>query len=314
MNDEKAIHIRLKRLREKRGLSQKAAAEALSIHHSTLSKYESGKRSVHPDHFPRFANLYGVTTAEIIDGTDLQESPEMLVSVPLKRPFKGPLNVFTLGLYIAIFALMHATLFIDSVRLSAYAFLIAIATLLYHGYHFFIHHPSQRTSVTLSKTRTVYYELSEKTMPLRRMKFEVIGAYVLGLMSLMVPFATLFTFADESLAEGDVIILGLLFMANLGMIVYILFAIIVNRAIKARFENAQLNMQFNAIKFIVMKCLSVLTFLMLMVMTSMHIHETDPSLAFSVAMVVSLHFYLLFTYGAAHSVIKLYGKMIFATG
>ncbi|MEX0803599.1 MAG: helix-turn-helix transcriptional regulator [Candidatus Binatia bacterium] len=63
-----AIGERLRWAREQAGLSQGQVARILDYHRPTISQIEAGKRIVRPDEIGRFAEIYGVKEAWILQG------------------------------------------------------------------------------------------------------------------------------------------------------------------------------------------------------------------------------------------------------
>lgn len=68
---------RLRELREARKLTQQEVAKLLDIDHTTISRHESGSRSLSPGDIQKYARLYKVESYELfIDPKDLQEENE----------------------------------------------------------------------------------------------------------------------------------------------------------------------------------------------------------------------------------------------
>lgn len=57
----------LKNLREKRGLTQKEIADAMSIDTSTVTKWETGESRPRADKLPEIAKLLGCTIDDLFD-------------------------------------------------------------------------------------------------------------------------------------------------------------------------------------------------------------------------------------------------------
>jgi len=65
---------RLRELREARKLTQQEVAKFLDMDHTTISRHESGSRSLSPEDIQKYARLYKVESyALFIDPKDLQE-------------------------------------------------------------------------------------------------------------------------------------------------------------------------------------------------------------------------------------------------
>jgi len=62
--------VRLREVREKRGLSQKELAELTGGHVSNLSYYESGRRIPSLELFVKIARVLGVSTDYLLGNTD----------------------------------------------------------------------------------------------------------------------------------------------------------------------------------------------------------------------------------------------------
>lgn len=67
---------RLKKLREKIGLTQKFVAEKIGVKNNTLSSYESAKRQPDFQTLKKLADLYEVSIDYIITGNESSNSPD----------------------------------------------------------------------------------------------------------------------------------------------------------------------------------------------------------------------------------------------
>ncbi|BCC50910.1 MULTISPECIES: helix-turn-helix domain-containing protein [Bacillaceae] len=67
---------RLKKLREKIGLTQKFVAEKIGVKNNTLSSYESAKRQPDFHTLKKLADLYEVPIDYIITGNEFNNSPD----------------------------------------------------------------------------------------------------------------------------------------------------------------------------------------------------------------------------------------------
>ena len=73
----KILKNRLRELREACKLTQQEVAKLLDIDHTTVSRHESGSRSLDPEDIQKYARLYKVESYELfIDPKDLQEEDE----------------------------------------------------------------------------------------------------------------------------------------------------------------------------------------------------------------------------------------------
>ncbi|MBQ2914351.1 MAG: helix-turn-helix transcriptional regulator [Clostridia bacterium] len=62
--------MRLRELREERGLTQQAIAELLSVKQNTYSQYENGRRQLPIDMLIKLARFYKVSTDYILELED----------------------------------------------------------------------------------------------------------------------------------------------------------------------------------------------------------------------------------------------------
>ncbi len=62
------IAVKLRILREERGLTQKEAAELTNVSHWTLIALESGKRDPYMPTVTKIARAYGVPIEELVEG------------------------------------------------------------------------------------------------------------------------------------------------------------------------------------------------------------------------------------------------------
>ena len=67
---ENVLGNRLRKLREKRGLSQKEAAKRFGISNFALSRYENGTANPDPDLIARFSEFYEVSTDYLLGRVD----------------------------------------------------------------------------------------------------------------------------------------------------------------------------------------------------------------------------------------------------
>ena len=72
--------MRIKKIREQRGLLQKELASALGIGQNTLSQYEGGKRQPDYETLCKIADYLGVTTDYLLGRSDVPYPPEMPAS------------------------------------------------------------------------------------------------------------------------------------------------------------------------------------------------------------------------------------------
>ena len=63
-----AIAVKLRDLREQRGLTHKEAAELAEVSHLTLIRLESGERPPYMPTVTKLAKAYGVSLAELVEG------------------------------------------------------------------------------------------------------------------------------------------------------------------------------------------------------------------------------------------------------
>jgi DNA-binding XRE family transcriptional regulator len=62
-----AIALKLRVLREERGLTHKEAAELANVYHETLIDLESGKRTPYMPTVTKIARAYGVSIRELVE-------------------------------------------------------------------------------------------------------------------------------------------------------------------------------------------------------------------------------------------------------
>jgi len=67
-SNQKQLAGRLKWAREQAGLSQGQVAQKLGVHRPTMSQIEAGDRNVRIDELDKFAEIYGVDKAWLLDG------------------------------------------------------------------------------------------------------------------------------------------------------------------------------------------------------------------------------------------------------
>src|SRR5438045_1686826 len=61
MSDDLSFRARLKRLRQRRGLSQRALAEQVDVSEETVRSWEAGRRRPGPDTVVKLATVLGLT-------------------------------------------------------------------------------------------------------------------------------------------------------------------------------------------------------------------------------------------------------------
>jgi transcriptional regulator with XRE-family HTH domain len=69
-NNNNVLAIRLKKLREKSGLTQKKVAATFGLTNFQLSRYESGQSNPDPDLIAKFADFYEVSADYLLGLTD----------------------------------------------------------------------------------------------------------------------------------------------------------------------------------------------------------------------------------------------------
>lgn len=79
-NNNNILGMRLKKLREKSGFTQKKVAAAFGLTNFQLSRYESGQSNPDPDLIAKFADFYEVSTDYLLGLTD-NPQPKKSVTV-----------------------------------------------------------------------------------------------------------------------------------------------------------------------------------------------------------------------------------------
>ncbi len=79
-----SIHERISRMRKEFGYTQLEIAEKLEIPQSVVSAYESGGRRFHAEVIANFAELFGVSTDELL-GIEKPTQNSQRISVPLVK-------------------------------------------------------------------------------------------------------------------------------------------------------------------------------------------------------------------------------------
>lgn len=85
------IGNKLKALREKMGLSQKAFAEKYEINSNTLASYELEKREPNIEMLIKFSKIYGVSVDYLI-GNDMPRLNDYEIAISKYGPFRETLN------------------------------------------------------------------------------------------------------------------------------------------------------------------------------------------------------------------------------
>lgn len=70
----RVMRMRLKELREERGLTQREVAAVLFCNQRTYSDYERGRTGVPVEVFKQLADFYGVSVDYILGRTDVKET------------------------------------------------------------------------------------------------------------------------------------------------------------------------------------------------------------------------------------------------
>lgn len=84
MTDAKALGDALRQARDRRGLSQQHAADALGLARSAVSNIEAGVRTVSAAELRKLAELYGVDVADLLNADDRINDP--VVMLPRRLP------------------------------------------------------------------------------------------------------------------------------------------------------------------------------------------------------------------------------------
>ncbi len=75
---EKDLGFRLRRLREKRGISQQTLAIDLGITQSKVSKIENGTAKINLPYFIQILNYFSLSTIEMIEFFDISKSKDQI--------------------------------------------------------------------------------------------------------------------------------------------------------------------------------------------------------------------------------------------
>lgn len=67
---ELAIGLRLKELREEKGLSQRDVGERLGCSHASIHCWKTGKRSILAKNLSDYCDILGVTLSEFFEGIE----------------------------------------------------------------------------------------------------------------------------------------------------------------------------------------------------------------------------------------------------
>lgn len=76
MSEKLELANRIRRARERAGLSQGQAAKKLDWHRPTISEIEAGRRSVKASELQVFSKLYGVDSNWLISGESSESAPD----------------------------------------------------------------------------------------------------------------------------------------------------------------------------------------------------------------------------------------------
>src|SRR4051794_19742215 len=89
-NDPSALAGRLRAIREEAGLSIRQLAARMGVHHGQIARIESGERNASPAYLQRFAELFGLDAAELLEYVGIKQSNTL---PPLRDYFMRKLGV-----------------------------------------------------------------------------------------------------------------------------------------------------------------------------------------------------------------------------
>lgn len=270
----------LRMFRKQNDLSQREVAEKLNVDASTISYYESAKRSVPSDTLKRIASLYGTTMDEIL-GNVRYEVKEEWMTVE-KLPLPSFIRDYRLNsLFMGSFMLLFLGVFLAETLLVA----LGVVLMTVHGI-FWINH----VFFVLPK-RAKYYIYSVKGVPRfnyeeksqyknKDLKFllflSVVGFMGLGLVSGLILYVVqtgLMTLQDET-------IVVYLFIANSGFVFYTVYMILRGKLLVDTFTETDKDRRMDTFKYGLFKLFIISNYLMVMI----HYHYMgvlDISLPFS---------------------------------
>ncbi len=76
---------RLREARTAAGLSQGQVARKLDMHRPTISEIEAGRRKVSIEELRQFADLYGVSTGWLADGSNQEEGSDARIVIAARE-------------------------------------------------------------------------------------------------------------------------------------------------------------------------------------------------------------------------------------
>ncbi|GEM_PF-2684412 len=311
---DSSIANRLKALRQKHNLSQKEAAEKLAIHHSTLSKYESSQRQIPTEMLEKFSQTYDVTMSELLQDVK-EKNQQSNISYIVKRPYQGPVNRFSIILALSLFIAAYGYVFTGYVPFLITLIILGVVQIGYQAYHFFIHVPAQRKSVSFSSNKKVYYVLSDESLVIRRTRFESILNCILGFVSMFMALGFFLVYYQEISSSLDQNFITILLSLNFFVILYVMIHFILGKVYQPSFSNEVVNTIFNTYKFVLMKVVALFTFFMMLLFLGDVLNSAHRSLDAMefIAIFLFIHLYLFFIYGTAQVVISFLKKMIITT-
>ncbi len=290
----------LRTIRKQHGYSQESVAQALNIHASTLSKYESGDRKVPTHTLKALSEFYGVSVDMLLGAGD-----DNSASVMLKKPYQAPRKPINLVLILVFFLPAIAFLFIDALLLMVISLSALIANFVWHGYHFFVHEPAQRTYFTVKAGRSVEYVHQAGEASVKPLKRQGIINLLFGFLAFLMAYSFINVAHEGVMSTLEQMIFNLLLVGNFLLIFHILFALITNNIFTSIIKNREANARLNTYKFTALKILALIGYYVLMLWLGDLIHEgAIASMSDGIMIGLIVHFYIFFLYAFAHRAIE----------
>ncbi len=202
---------RIKTVRRMKGMSQSDVARALNIHPSTLSYYESAKRSIPNPVLMDMAGLFDMSLDELMKGVGEHIGEPKWI--PVKRPlplfsptwFQRGLLALSYTLMVSAFPLGNETTYILGV-LTLLVFALTLAISLFR------HQKHGRTYIRLGPRDAPGYRFMEDGTFDRRHTFTLMFHAAFLLVGLFLMQGIMLMALAEDLSEADNVVINLFFI------------------------------------------------------------------------------------------------------
>lgn len=246
------IASRLKTLRRLKGLSQSEVAKRLNVHPSTISNYESAKRTVPPELIYALADLYDTTADDLLKpvSTSPRSTRMHVLKAPLPLHAPGlPLKILLVG---GILGLLF-TLVLESDLLLGWSLILLIVYGVALSIVLHQTHRREATYYSVKEDQTPVYRLTHARTEVKKVSWytALFAAMVFLFLFFMEGFVL--TTLTDVLKPSDELGLSLFFTVMGAGLVILSVQGFTGRLLRMEIENIQASPTLGTLHLIIMK-------------------------------------------------------------